>query len=333
VIKGQDTKPLYVVGKNFATTPAKQARGSRTINAELNGLQPGVTYYYRAVLDYSYGHLTGQVKTFTTSYSSSQVQSSNSGSGASSSSNNSSSTGTTSNQGSTTIVGNYTSLVPGSGSSSKAKTTSTSTTTKKVGTGASVFGFSFPSLNRSGNGDPVIAGIKDGVKLTITDNKDHVDRGEKTSYEVTVENTTSRDIKHVTIQVSVPKGFTPTSMTGYSEYDKAAGIVTIELGSIEAKDSETQNVDMKIGTGANSNSTVYAQATFNDRGTDKEVEAKDTNTVGTGSVLGASVFGSGFFPQTFAGWFIIAFFIWLIFMLARYYKKQSAQLPTAPAKA
>lgn len=321
-------------GNFMFTTPAsKQSRGSRNIQAEITGLQPGTTYHFRAVVDYSYGRVTGDVKYFTTNFSgdtqTATLNGASNTSGSQAGSGTQTSSGTTTPK-TTTILGNYTSLLPGS-SSKSSSTTETTKTSTKTGTGASVFGFEFPSLNRAGTDEAlVVAGVKDGIKLTLTNNTDRTERGQNETYEVIVENTTARDVKHVTVQVALPEGYRFVNSTGDSEYDKAEGIVTIELGTVQANDSETQSIDIKVLSGTDNKVTAYAQATFTDRNVDKEVKAKDTDAVGTGnSVLGASIFGSGFFPQTFVGWFLIALLIWFVIMLARYYQKQSAALKAA----
>ena len=171
---------------------------------------------------------------------------------------------------------------------------------------------------------------KNGVVLAITDDAAHVTAGESITYRIQYSNTHGYTLTNSQIVVKLPPQYQFTNGSN-ATYDDTANTVTIYLGDVPANSTNTVKFTARaVGQG---NATLTTTATLKyDHGS---ISATDVNHYqgGSQSLLGASVFGAGFFPQTLWGWLGIILLIAVIVIVARRYMTNPKPNPPAAPKA
>ena len=169
---------------------------------------------------------------------------------------------------------------------------------------------------------------KDGLILAVSDNQSHVIQNDSFTYSVQYSNTHNYPLTNAQIVVKLPPQYEFTSGDN-ATYDDQANTVTIYLDTVAANSTNTATFKAQaVGQG---NATLTTTATLSYDG--GSISATDINHYdgGSQSLLGASVFGAGFFPQTLWGWLGIIILIIVIVVVARRYmttpKPKPAEAP------
>ena len=157
-----------------------------------------------------------------------------------------------------------------------------------------------------------------GVILAITDTQATVSKGDTVTYTVTYRNTNAASLSDAILQVQLPSQYAYLANSNQNaSYTDSSNIVSFGLGTINSGATHTFTFQAQAtGTGSG---TVVATGTLSYNGGSVTATDHDNYNGGAASVLGASVFGAGFFPQTFGGWLIIVLIIAAIVIIARRY--------------
>jgi hypothetical protein len=160
-------------------------------------------------------------------------------------------------------------------------------------------------------------GTKNGVSLAITDSHARVVSGDTFDYTIQYHNANNKALRTARIVVQLPDQYTFDAGDGNTVYSNSDNVVTIYLGSIAA--NESGSVTFKARALGGENTGVETKAMLVYTGGSVSATDRDTYVGGSQGVLGATVFGSGFFPQTFFGWLIIIIILIIIMIVARRY--------------
>lgn len=225
-----------------------------------------------------------------------------------------------------------TQIVTSSNSSSSSTTLSTAptTTTGVLTTVSKVVGAATVEKNISNGiatGGVVHA---NGVVLYISDEHARVYQNDSITFTVKAQNTNTTDILDSRVVVSLPDQYQFSNSSSDVSYDSHANTVTYPFGRIAA--GTTKMVTFSVDAVGEGNGTVQTNVTLQYAGGNLSTSDHDAYSSGTKSLLGASVFGAGFFPQTFTGWFLILLLIVLIIIGARRYVKAPKAAVPATAK-
>lgn len=287
-------------GLNLVTNPISEQRTNQVTDFLLENLSLQTTYSYKAIMTYNGRTFETAARTFVTAPKTGTI------SGTSSSTSTSTST-TTTNSSST--------------NSGTVKNSSTSTGTSS--------GFSFANIFKSSGASKNSAmlqsivktggyGFQNGVGLSITNSHARVVSGDTFDYVLQYSNGNSRTLRAARIMIQLPDQYTFASATdGTTVYTEGDNIVTVYIGSIGANESGTVTFTARAIGPTNEAVKTRANLVY----TGGSVSAVDTDTYvgGSQSVLGASVFGAGFFPQTFFGWLLVIIILILLVIAARRY--------------
>lgn len=290
-----ESKPVVSVqyadantGSQMVTPSYEQVYGSRTISFTLDNLVPGTTYQYRAIMLYNGQSTQTSLQRFTTPKTSA---SSGSGSGSASTT---SSGGSSGSAGSSTLI--------------STKTTSAAAKTA----GVTKVADNLQSIVMTGG-----YGSKNGVAMSITDSHARVVGGDVLTYTIQYHNSNQRTLKTARIVVDLPDQYAFDQGDANTVSDTGSNIVTIYLGSIEP--GESGQVTFTARAIGPDNLGVVTRANLVYLGGSVSAADRDTYVGGSKTVLGASVFGAGFFPQTFFGWVLVILIIVIIVIAARRY--------------
>ena len=279
-----------VTGEVFTSGTSHEYATSKTEDFDLENLNPGTKYSYRAILTYASGTITTEPATFTTKGTGPSVPAV------------SSTTTSTSTSSSTS-------------SSSSQPVTSSSVVAKA----SSILGVSKVEANIT---DKVATGgvtHSNGIVLYISDEHARVYQDDSVTFTVMAQNTHSYAINDARVVVSLPEQYEFSSSSTDANYDSQENTVTYEFGRIAPE--ATESFSFKANAIGEGNGTVSTTAVMQYDAGKISATDHDAYQSGSKSVLGASVFGAGFFPQTFFGWFIILLLIAVIVIAARRYVK------------
>ena len=321
------------------TQAAAQNQGSRVVSFQIANLASDTHYYYQAVLLYRGGHVSyGDRLSFSTLRSnqvpivdciyddqhdlgegvSNFVTGSNqngctphgtvvspypSSSGSGTSTNQSSSSSNSSSQSSNT--------------SSSSNSQTTANTTSSSGSRNQVAGISQTS------NEGVITGSSGNVSLRITNSESEFKQGDRVTFRVTVSNTGTTSARSGRLIVTLPSEFEFIKSSD-GTFDEKDHELTARLSTLPGGESRSLTFSARVSDLKDDDSVITrAVLTFTKSSTAYTVRASDTDDLEalSGNVLGASVFGAGFFPQTLAGWVVLIIIITaLIFVIRRYSK-------------
>lgn len=310
-----DFSKLPQVSVSITNTKTGEVRGSsvstmygenESPNFFFENISSDVVYSYKGTLNYNGTNVQTATKTFIlpsgSSASTVPATSSSSGTSSGSTSSGSSSSSTTS----TTTSG-----------SSSGSTSSTKTTTKSV---AATIGITKVSSNLESIIKTGGYGNKNGVALAITNSHARVVDDTTFDYTIRYHNANAKTLKTARIVVQLPDQYSFDKGDGNTVYSHDDNVVTIYLGSIEPKESGEVTFRAQSIGGENQRTETKATLYY----TGGSVSATDTDSYvgGSRSVLGATAFGSGFFPSTFFGWLLIIIILIIITIVVRRYLKK-----------
>lgn len=158
---------------------------------------------------------------------------------------------------------------------------------------------------------------KNGVALVITNEQARTSVDDTFIYTVQYQNSTKDSLKSAELVIELPEQYefvkSPVDMT----YNERNNTLTYIVGRIVPEKVTTITFTVRaIGDGKKEVRTI---ATLFYEGGVISATDRDSFHGGSKSVLGASVFGAGFFPQTMVGWMIIIIIMVLIIITARRY--------------
>lgn len=279
-------------GTSYTSGSEGEAEGSRTTVIPLRNLNPGTKYSYSVVLSYAGNLWQTPPQTFTTK-------------------------------------------------SSVSYAADTSTSDPTIGTATSTSSL-FPSLSSlaatvgvtkvTSNAASILKtggyGISNGVSLSVTDTHARVVKGDDIQYTIMYNNASTHALRAARIVVQLPPEYLYDTGDGQTAYDNSSNVVTVYLGSVDAGESGTATFSAKaIGT---DDTGVQTKAELLYTGGNVSAADTDTYVGGSQSVLGASVFGAGFFPQTFFGWLLIIIILIILVIIARRYLNKKPPVPPVP---
>ena len=159
------------------------------------------------------------------------------------------------------------------------------------------------------------------VELTIDGGDDSIGVGEERIYSVEWKNISGQTLTKVALRITLPESMTfeNTNRGSYTAKDN-----TITLDIDELRPSETGDMLFTARTKStlrnNQLVVVVANMVYTDNSDRQgDVVAYATHHVDLGgSVLGANVFGTGFFPDTLLGWLFFLLLLLLLLLLIRY---------------
>ena len=280
-------------GSTYSTGASHEYTTSKMEVFDLPGLTPSTTYSYKAIMTYGSTIISTDPATFTTP--------------------------------------SQNGILPAT-STSSGQTTSTSTTTTNSASGISVQSIlkniTPTTLEKNVTNSIETGGVAhaNGIVLYLTDEHARVYQNDSLTFTVKAQNTNSTDILDSRVVVSLPDQYQFSNSSSDVVYDPSTNTVTYPFGRIAAGTIKTLTFSVDaVGEG---NGTVQTNATLQYAGGNLSTSDHDAYSSGPKSVLGASVFGAGFFPQTFTGWFLILLLIVLIIIGARRYVK--APKPATP---
>jgi hypothetical protein len=293
--------------------------GSETSRYTLYDLVPGTRYSYRAILKYGGMTYSTSDQTFTTKggYVSTSTSSS--------STTGSSSVVSTTGSGTTTVGG---STITASSASTNSISSTGSTNVLDV---LPSFGTSSKSSTSSLSNKVFTAGSvhKNGVALLITDEQARVNRLDTVTYTIKYQNTRSTSLKDTEINIQLPKQYEFVKSSIDGDYNADQNVVTFSIGRVAPDTLKSFTMTARaIGDG---NQEVDTTATLTYDGGSVSATDRTEYSSGSKSVLGASVFGAGFFPQTLGGWVLVIILIAVLVIVARRYMTAPVQ-PAQPQK-
>ncbi len=159
------------------------------------------------------------------------------------------------------------------------------------------------------------------VELTIDGGDDSISTNEERIYDVEWKNISGQTLRKVALRIVLPESMTfeNTNRGSYTSKDN-----TITLDVDELRPGETGDMLFTARTKStlrnNQLVVVVANMVYTDNSdTQGDVVAYATHHVDLGgSVLGANVFGAGFFPTTLLGWLFFLLLLLLLLLLVRY---------------
>jgi hypothetical protein len=167
------------------------------------------------------------------------------------------------------------------------------------------------------------------IKLMIDNHRDVVRGNTNTSYDISWTNLTGTKLNKLVLEVNFPAQMTITDTDrGAIETNKSA--VVYQISSLDAHETGNMTISGIVNSGLKDGDPVVAQAVMafeNPKTTATEnAIAYDADTFSVGSsVLGASLFGLGFLPNSLAGWLIIILIILIIVLIARHFWNRPQQ--------
>lgn len=171
-----------------------------------------------------------------------------------------------------------------------------------------------------------------GVAIGITDAQARVSQDDTVTFTVEYQNTRTTSLLNSELAIQLPEEYEYISSKSDFQYDDSSNVITLPIGRI-ASGGAIHTVSFKArAIGTNSRDIKTTATLYYESG---KIAASDRDAFhgGSKSILGASVFGAGFFPQTMVGWLLIVFLITVLIVAARRYIKQPApQAQPAPAK-
>nr|MBP9821606.1 hypothetical protein [Candidatus Paceibacterota bacterium] len=205
---------------------------------------------------------------------------------------------------------------------------------------------SFTTTSGGSTQPPVISGGGNGnmIRLTITNDEDVVSSGDDLVYDVTWENISGRTLRDLLLEINLPEELEITDIND-GDIDRRANSVIIEIPELLNREKGETSVEVTVRGGLRDGDPVVARAIL---AFENPVNQAQENAIAydsdefdsNGSVLGAFLFGAGFFPTTFGGWLLILLLIILLILIVRHYMKKGpaamivtpvASMPAAPS--
>lgn len=270
-------------GLSLTSASVGESIGSRTTTIRLRELEPNTKYSYKAVMYYAGQRQETSEQLFTTKKQGVSLF--------------------TTTSGTTTGSSTITPIVIG---------LSANPTTIAKTVGVNKVTSNLESIVKTGG-----YGTKNGISLAITDSHARVVDGDTFDYVIQYHNATTKALRTARIVVQLPDQYTFDAGDGNTVYSNNDNVVTIYLGSIAAQ--ESGEVTFKAKAIGGENKGVQTKAMLVYTGGSVSAIDRDTYVGGSQGVLGATVFGSGFFPQTFFGWLVIIIILVILMIVARRY--------------
>ncbi len=164
------------------------------------------------------------------------------------------------------------------------------------------------------------------IFLDINRNNETIIKGSVIEYVVNYKNVSSKDVRDVVLQISIPKelSFVETSR-GYLSTDN--NTIVANIGNLNSKEEGSVRFTVLVTADAETNKIIVITAnlayTVTSDNTQGEVFAYTKNTIGNGTPSqiqqGALAFlsGDGFLPSTLIGWLLLLLVITLIVLAVR----------------
>ena len=160
-------------------------------------------------------------------------------------------------------------------------------------------------------------GVSNGVSLSITDSHARVVNGDSFDYTIQYNNAKSSSLRSARIVVQLPDQYAYDQGDANTVYTNSSNVVTVYLGSVDP--NQSGSVTFKAKAVGKDNTGVVTKAMLVYTGGSVSAVDSDTYVGGSQSVLGATVFGAGFFPQTFFGWLVVIVILMVLMVVARRY--------------
>lgn len=158
---------------------------------------------------------------------------------------------------------------------------------------------------------------KNGVALAITDEQARTSVGDTFTYTISFLNSNKESLKNAELVVKLPEQYEFVKSSFDMEYNEHDNTVSYVVGRVpNGTVKKVTFIARAIGDGKGE---VRTTATLYYEGGTISASDRDHFNGGSKSVLGASVFGAGFFPQTLLGWIAIVILIAVIIIVARRY--------------
>ena len=282
-----------MTGDTAITTPVPENLGSRVTAATLYHLNQATTYQYRAVMKYNGKTYKTAWKTFTTHGVVTVA-----------------SAGTPSDPLGATPTNEPIATLPTNPVTASKATAKIASSVKS-------------SIYTAGSNHA------NGVAIGITDTQARVSQDDIIEFTVQYQNTRTTSLMNTELAVVLPEEYEYVSSKSDFQYDESSNTITLPIGRI-ASGGAVKSVTFKARAIGDTNRDVKTTATLYYEGGKISASDRDAYHGGSKSVLGASVFGAGFFPQTLFGWVLIILLITVVIIAARRYTKPAPQ--PAPAK-
>jgi uncharacterized repeat protein (TIGR01451 family) len=159
------------------------------------------------------------------------------------------------------------------------------------------------------------------VTLTIDGGSEFITTNESREYHVTWKNISSQTLKNVVVRVLLPRSmtFAAASDGTFSDSDNA---LAFDIGTLSPNESGDLTLLARTGSILKDGELLVVVADLvytNPAGVQDDVLAYATHKVYLpGSVLGASVFGAGFLPNSLFGWLLLLILLLILVLLIRY---------------
>jgi hypothetical protein len=201
------------------------------------------------------------------------------------------------------------------------KTTTTITSTNTIGTipGTTVVTDLGSKIVADAKSKVMTGGAthKNGVAIGITNEQARTAARDTFTYTVTYQNTNKESLKNAELVIELPEQYEFVTSSLDMDYNERDNTVTYNIGRVASQVIKSVTFTARaIGDG---NGEIRTTATLVYEGGSISASDRDSYQGGSKSVLGASVFGAGFFPQTLGGWLAIIILIALIIIVARRY--------------
>ena len=291
---------IYIVytnnetGESSTTKRVSPPVTSNSLGFSLYNLMPGTEYTLMGVMNYKGRSYKTDTETFITPGVAQKASSSVSGES------------TSQNQ------------TNGSTNSTSGNTTTVKSTTKNTSILGNLFGSGSKSVNSLQ--DKVFTGgrtQKNGLTLAITNEQARVDKGDFFTYTVRFQNGRTTALQNAEIVIELPEAYEFVRSSKDLDYNTSTNTVSAVIGRVAANTTQSFTFTVRaIGEGSGE---IKTAATWFYEGGSIVATDRDNFHGGSKSVLGASVFGAGFFPQTLLGWMLIVILIAVIIIAARRY--------------
>lgn len=158
---------------------------------------------------------------------------------------------------------------------------------------------------------------KDGIGIAITNEQARVDARDTFTYTVRYQNGRTTSLKNGELVIELPENYEFVKSSADLDYDTRTNSLKLITGRIAAGTTKSFTFTARALEGKNDQ--VATKATLFYEGGSVTTADRDSFYGGSKSVLGASVFGAGFFPQTLFGWLFLIIMITLVIIVARRY--------------
>jgi hypothetical protein len=178
------------------------------------------------------------------------------------------------------------------------------------------------------------------IELGINTPSETVAIGNTVDYTLFYKNiTTAKTIKNVVVRVILPKAV-KLNTTSAGKINESDNTVTIDVGTLVPGQEATVSMQGSITNNAKAGdlivtttSIVYTDAITGNQG-DAIAYISNRVTDNNNNLLGAALFGAGFFPSTFIGWLILIMLIMgLVYFARKFYRQNEAHHPGHVEKA